>query len=124
VLALRHPQLFPTFLDLSGLTRPTLGPSDDPPRTVAGLFGGSWAAYHQHDPLWLLSRDRFPHTAGWLAAGVDDERARSSLRRVAAAARSAGVAVRSHIEPGGHGWHAWDLAVRQCLPWLWARLTR
>lgn len=124
LLALRHPQRFPTFVDLSGLTRPTLGRTDAPRRTVAGLFGGSWATYRQHDPLWLLRRRRYPAMAGWLAAGQTDTRARAALQRVAAAAQRAGITTEQHIEPGGHGWRAWDRAIQQCLPWLWERLTR
>lgn len=124
LLALRYPQRFPTFVDLSGLARPTLGPTDDPPRTVAGLFHGSWAAYRQHDPLWLLHRRRYPALAGWLSAGAADTRTRDALQRVAAAARRAGIRIQQQTEPGGHGWGAWDQAFRQCLPWLWTRLAR
>lgn len=124
LLALRHPQRFSTFVDLSGLTRPTLGRTDNPARTVAGLFGGSWTSYRQHDPLWLLRRDRYPTLAGWLAAGATDTDARDAQRRVATAAGRAGIAIRQRIEPGGHSWHDWDAAISQCLPWLWSRLTR
>jgi S-formylglutathione hydrolase FrmB len=124
LLALRHAQRFPTFVDLSGLTRPTLGRTDDPSRTVTDLFSGSWTAYQQHDPLWLLRRHHYSTLAGWLAVGATDTRARDAQRRVATAAARAGIAITQRIEPGGHGWHDWDAAMAQCLPWLWSRLTR
>jgi S-formylglutathione hydrolase FrmB len=122
MLALRHEQRFRSFVDLSGLTRPTVGRTDDPGATVERLFGGSRSAYRQHDPMWLLAQHRFTSLSGWFAVGARDTRAAAAQARVVSAARRAGITVSARLEPGAHDWGVWDRAITQCLPWLWARL--
>ena len=124
MLALRHGSRFTTFVDLSGLTRPTVGRTDNRSATLNQLFGGSMSAYDQHDPLWLLARHRYPDLAGWFATGADDTHARAAQNRVVVAAGRAGISTVARLEPGGHAWGVWDRALAACLPWLWARLTR
>ena len=66
MLALRHPDLFATFGDFSGLAGPRAGETnDDTADTVAQLFGGSQQAFAAHEPADLLASSRFPHTGGW-----------------------------------------------------------
>jgi pimeloyl-ACP methyl ester carboxylesterase len=68
-LALRRPDVYPTFLDISGQAQPTLG---DHTQTVQQAFGGDEAAFDRSDPLHELVTTRYPGTAGVFAAGRDD----------------------------------------------------
>lgn len=54
-LAVAHPTLFPTFLDISGQVEPTLGSTD---RTISQAFGGSEKAYRAAMPLSVLAADQ------------------------------------------------------------------
>jgi S-formylglutathione hydrolase FrmB len=123
VLALRHPSTYAAFGDLSGLGRPTVGDTDDRAATVAALFGGSQSAYDRHDPLWLLAHRRYPTLAGWIEYGADDAAVRAASTRLAAAARTAGIAVRETVAAGRHSWSVWRPALVAMLPWLWRRMS-
>jgi S-formylglutathione hydrolase FrmB len=123
ILSLRHPAMYPTFVDLSGLSRPTAARHDDPAQTIATLFGGSRAAYDAHDPLWLLARQRYPQLAGWLACGWRDDETCTAQAVVASAAQRAGIAVAASALPGAHGWTLWSRAFAPALPWLWRRMS-
>lgn len=119
MLSLRHPQVFPAFADLSGLAQPTVGAVNDPPKTIRQLFGGSVAAYDEHDPLWLLRHGHVRTRAAWIAAGANDLEDRSNQSALAGAAQADGVPVRTVIVAGGHHWAAWTSALEQMLPWFW-----
>ena len=121
MLALRHPAQFAVFGDLSGLARPTVGVRDHPAATIAALFGGSVAAYNEHDPLWLLSRRTYPTLAGWFACGIGDGQVRTDQARLTERARAAGITVRASELLGRHDWDVWSTAFRQMLPWIWQR---
>ena len=119
MLALRHPELYRAFGDYSGLTSPTLGETVDPPATVADLFGGSQAAYDAHDPLTLLSTNRYPHAAGWFEVGSADAQFTASQRAIVPLARKAGVDTCAlEISGGGHDFAVWSKAFADSLPWL------
>ena len=89
MLALRHPDLFATFGDFSGLAGPRVGETnDDTADTVAQLFGGSQQAFAAHEPADLLASGRFSHTGGWFEVG------RSTTSRSPAAQQLAPLAPR------------------------------
>ena len=121
MLALRHPNRFGAFADLSGLTRPTVGNTDAPAATIRRLFGGSRAAYERHDPLRLLARHRYPGLSAFFACGSADGGALPAQRRMVAAARRAGLPVVARTLPGGHGWRVWAAGLADALPWMWPR---
>lgn len=123
MLALRHPDRYASFADLSGLTRPTVGETDDPPRTVAQLFAGSRNAYDEHDPIQLLDKRSVTSLAGWLRCGSADTRTCTAQQRIVAAADAAGLPVDSGELAGGHAWTVWQTALGRLLPWLWPRIT-
>jgi S-formylglutathione hydrolase FrmB len=118
-LAVAHPSLFPTFIDMSGQREPTLGGRA---RTVAATFGGNVAAFDAVDPLHELARHRYPGTAGLVAVGAQDNFFRPQARAVAAAARAAGMSITYRAFPGTHSWSVWHAAFSQALPWLAARM--
>ncbi len=117
-LALRRPEVFRTFLDISGQAHPTLG---DPAGTVAAAFGGDVAAYHRVDPLDELRARTYPGTAGVFVVGRDDGIYRPQAEQVAAAARAAGVGVTLLEVPGEHSWSIASHALAGALPWLAGR---
>ena len=117
-LALRRPDVFRTFLDISGQAHPTLG---DPAGTVAAAFGGDVAAYHRVDPLDELRARAYPGTAGVFVVGRDDGIYRPQAEQVAAAARAAGVGVTLLEVPGEHSWSIASHALASTLAWLAGR---
>jgi S-formylglutathione hydrolase FrmB len=117
-LALRRPEVYRTFLDVSGQAQPTLG---DPRGTVAAAFGGDMAALHQVDPVAELHARAYPGTAGILVVGSDDEVYRPQAEQVAAATQADGVAVTLLEVPGEHSWVIATAALATTLPWLACR---
>ncbi|WP_158883870.1 alpha/beta hydrolase [Amycolatopsis anabasis] len=118
-LAVRHPARFPTFLDFSGEKQPM---HDTVQNAVDEVFHGDSAAYARQDPLAILRKTRFPHSAGTIAVGEDDEPYTAEQRAVYEACRNAGMNVRWLPLPGGHDWDVWTAAFAQSLDWLTARM--
>lgn len=110
--------------DFSGLGAPAVDDSTDPQRTVDTLFGGSWAAYDEHDPLVLLRRHRYPGLALWLFTGTADHRVASEQAGVAREAVAAGLRIKIVTMPGGHSWTLWMPALQRFLPWMWPTVGR
>lgn len=124
MLALRHPSQFRLFGDMSGLAHLTVGTKDDPARTIAKLFDGSRADYLGHDPLWLLSRHRYPELSAWFICGTRDDIVCADQAKVVVAARAAGIeTVTSEVLGHRHGWPLWTSALARFLPWAWPRLA-
>lgn len=118
-LAVSHPQLFPTFLDISGQRSPTLGSRA---RTVAAAFGGNDRAFAAVDPLEELAAHPQPGSAGYLVVGAQDRYYRPQAQAVAAAARGAGMSITYQELPGDHSWAVWRPALTVALPWLTQRM--
>jgi S-formylglutathione hydrolase FrmB len=117
-LAVNAPDLFATFVDISGEDAPTLGDRD---RTVQEAFGGDDAAYRAVNPLDVLTTRTFPDTAGYLVGGEQDDVYLPQAQRVLAACRAAGMDVQLHTRPGGHTWEVWGPGLGDALPWLGTR---
>jgi S-formylglutathione hydrolase FrmB len=118
-LALRHPETFPTFLDVSGQAEPTLG---DRPSTVAAAFGGDENAFDEVAPLSELRRRAYPNLHGTLVVGRDDDTYRPQAEQVTTAARAAGATIALVELPAGHSWTLATQALEKALPWLAGRL--
>jgi S-formylglutathione hydrolase FrmB len=118
-LAVNSPQVYPTFLDISGQDEPTLG---DRTRTVNDAFGGDAAAFTAVNPMDVLATRRFTATAGAIVAGEHDATYRPQADKVAKQCRRAGMAVEYRQLPGGHDWRVWRPGLETTLPWLSARL--
>lgn len=120
-MATRHPDLYPSFLDISGEREPAV--SADRARTVQEAFGGDTAAFDALTPLTLLGRNRYPQVRGYFSAGADDTEFGPQVREVAAAAQKAGMSVRIEAVPGeGHSWAVPSAALLPGLDWLAPRL--
>ena len=117
-LAVRRPDVYPTFLDISGQAEPTLG---DRAGTVAATFGGDDAAFRKVNPLDELAAGKFPGSVGVLTVGADDPVYRPEAEQVVAAAQAAGMTVSLVELPGQHTWALAGDALTGALPLIAAR---
>jgi S-formylglutathione hydrolase FrmB len=118
-MAVNAPEVYPTFVDISGEAEPTLG---DHAATVQAAFGGDEAAFAAVNPLDVLRQKQFPGTAGYLVAGEQDTVYGPQAQRVFAACQAAGMDVQLHVKPGGHTFEVWGPGLEDALPWLATRL--
>jgi enterochelin esterase-like enzyme len=118
-LALRHPEMYPSFLDLSGQSEPTLGSRA---RTLKETFDGDEAAFHRNNPADLLATGKFPGSAGVLTAGAGDNEYKPQQQQVLGLCRRNGLDVTWFEVPGVHNWQAWAGGLEASLDWLAARL--
>lgn len=118
-MATNHPDIYPTFLDLSGQLEPTLG---DRTRTVQQAFGGDEAAFVAVNPLDLLTSRTYPDSAGVFVVGANDDEYKPGQQKMYDAAKAAGMDVRYVELPGGHSFAVWAQGLRQELPWLASRM--
>jgi S-formylglutathione hydrolase FrmB len=118
-MAVNKPEVYPTFVDISGEDEPTLG---DHAATVQAAFGGNEAAFAAVNPLDVMARTRFPATAGYFVAGQQDTEYLPEAQRAFAAAQAAGMDVQLHLRPGGHTFDVWGPGLEDALPWLASRL--
>ena len=124
MLGLRAYPHYAVIGDFSGLGTPAVDDSTVPQRTIDVLFGGSRAAYDDHDPLVLLLRHRYAQLALWLFTGVADHRVAREQADVAREAVAAGARIKVVTMPGGHSWKLWMPALQQFLPWMWPTVGR
>lgn len=118
-LALNAPDVYGSFIDISGQEEPTLGSHG---KSVGDAFGGDEAAFNAHDPRHLLAGRNFPDTAGIFVVGASDPDYRPQQEKMFAAAKQAGLAVDFQLKPGSHDWNVFRAGINDNLPWL-ARRT-
>jgi S-formylglutathione hydrolase FrmB len=117
-LSLRRPDVFHTFLDVSGQVAPTLG---DLAATVRAAFDGDLGAYRRVDPLTELGTTRYPDTAGVFVVGRNDDVYRPQAEQLVKATRDAGLTVALREVPGEHSWAIASDALTTALPWIAGR---
>ena len=118
-MATNYPDVYPTFLDISGQEAPTLG---DHQRTIDDGFGGDEAAFKKVNPLDLMASNKYPDTAGVFVIGSDDDAYKPGAQKVYQAAKNAGMDVQYVEVPGGHSFAVWSAGLEKELPWLAQRL--
>jgi len=121
MLALRHPQVYPTFASYSGFASPQFEEATQAV-TVDTLFGGSEEEFAAHDPSQLLRDGHFDGMAGWFEVGNQDVVPAEAARSLQAAASGAGIATCILVRPGGHDFDLWSQALVDSFPWLTWRL--
>jgi enterochelin esterase-like enzyme len=117
-LAVRAPEVYGGFLDISGQREPTLGGRQ---KTVDRVFGGNAAAYTRINPMDIMRSTRFEHTAGLLVAGTSDQVYLPQQRAVLGACLAAGMQASLVVLPGGHTWTVWREGLVRGLPWVGVR---
>ncbi|GAA3054049.1 alpha/beta hydrolase-fold protein [Kitasatospora albolonga] len=118
-LAVNAPQVYGSFLDISGQQEPTLGSHD---KTVEEAFGGDEAAFDAVDPLHVMARQRFPDTDAAFVVGEGDGEYGPQQKVVYQAAVAAGMRAHFQTVPGGHDWNTFRAGLGDNLTWL-ARTT-
>jgi S-formylglutathione hydrolase FrmB len=124
VLALRNPELFPTFADFGGLAGPRVGTTNaDTATAVVQLFGSSADAFAAHEPAVLLSARAYPASAGWFQVGSADAEPLAAATQLVPLAAGAGVTTCLVVRAGvGPGPAMWSAAFADALPWMAARV--
>jgi S-formylglutathione hydrolase FrmB len=118
-LALRNPEVYPSFLDLSGQAEPTLGSRA---RTVKEIFGGDEAAFHRNNPADLLAGKKFPGMAGVVTVGAGDPEYKPQQQKIFDLCRRNGLDTLWFEVPGTHNWQGWAGGFEASLDWLAKRL--
>lgn len=118
-LATGHPDVYPTFLDISGEDEPTIDAGRG--ALISNYFSGDAAAFAAQNPLDVIRTKKLPDTAGIVTVGADDGFYRPQGEEVAAALQKAGVNVQLQTVPGGHTWEAWRAGLQNNLDWLMKR---
>ncbi|MFC9324247.1 alpha/beta hydrolase [Kitasatospora sp. NPDC057015] len=118
-LALNAPEVFGSFINISGQQEPTLGSHG---KSVKEAFGGNEAAFEAVDPMHMLARKKFPDTAGIFVVGSNDQEFRPQQEKMYAAAVRADAAVELQVKPGWHDWTVFRAAISDNLTWLTKRM--
>ncbi|WP_423917446.1 alpha/beta hydrolase [Frigoribacterium sp. 2-23] len=102
-LAAGRPDLFGSFIDVSGELGPSLGSRAT---TIAKGFKGDEAAYEAAQPQALLAAHTpYAATTGFFAVGQNDAKYSKNMTANSEAARRAGIAVTTYVSPGtAHDW--------------------
>jgi S-formylglutathione hydrolase FrmB len=117
-LAVRAPEVYPTFLDVGGQDEPSIGTRE---QTVQELFGGDAGAFHAVNPLDLLATRRYEGVSATIVVGSAEGEDVHRTQRLAEAAAAAGMRVRHLVLPGGHSWTVATTALQLALPEIAAR---
>jgi S-formylglutathione hydrolase FrmB len=108
--ALTRPDVFGSFVDVSGESAPTNGSRS---HTIAVGFGGSERAYLRATPAWLLSHHRYPDEDGLFAVGALDRTYGLVQPVMVRRARAAGLTTGELTIRGmAHSWLTADAGLR------------
>jgi S-formylglutathione hydrolase FrmB len=118
-LALRAPDVYRVFVNISGQEEPSLG---DRSRTVNAAFGGDESAFLRVNPRDEMARQRFPDTAGIFVVGADDSAVKKILTGLDEAAVACGISTQWLEIPGAHSWQVAAEGLRQAMPWVARRM--
>lgn len=118
-LALRHPDLFRTFVDTSGESGPSLGSAS---KTLHELFNGSTSAEQSYDPAALLRAGHGRGMGGWFEVGSSDKTYAHVNQALARLASTNGVAVQIKQLAGVHNFHVFRAGFVDSFAWLCGRL--
>ncbi len=120
-LAAKDPNLFGSFIDVSGQHGPELGSVHS---TIVRGFRGDVAAYVFAQPITIMKRHGpYPHTEAFFATGANDSRYGPVLPILSAAARRAGMHVTTFVVPGAsHDWAAAAIGLARGADWLMPRV--
>ncbi|MFI9273590.1 alpha/beta hydrolase [Kitasatospora sp. NPDC052896] len=115
-LTVEHPNVFTHFEDISGDLGPNTGNKQ---QTIAGLYGGSEAAWAAHDPMTVLAHHpKFKNVSGWFESGDQESQHIQQANELDAEARKDGIKASVTVEPGRHSWQFAATAFAEALPWL------
>ena len=119
MLTLRHQTIYNHFLDMSGDSEATVGPS--PALALQQLFHGSTADMQQHDVDWLLANAPLNSnlTGQFVIARNDEVSLVDGMEATYRNAKSQGMSVSLEVIPqGGHSFALWAQGFKDALPEL------
>jgi S-formylglutathione hydrolase FrmB len=119
LVALRRPDVYRTFIDLSGDLGPNIG---DKAHTIDALFSGDTVAWDAHDPLTLLARRPYPELTAWIAAASGETSHLVIAEQIAKATQAAGIDTTYVVRPGKHNFAFWAASLREAFTWVCGRL--
>ena len=118
-LAVLHPKLFPTFVDIAGLYGQTLGTEQ---QTVDAAFGGNTRRFAEVNPVQILIKHTRPTLWGTVAVGNGDEGYVYVSQLTAQLSRHAGMHIRWYELQGGHSYELWANLLAGSMGWLGDRM--
>ncbi|MFE6751838.1 alpha/beta hydrolase [Kitasatospora purpeofusca] len=117
-LAMRHPDVYPTAVSLSGYYQA----ADDP--STGDLYNGSEQRRNEADLMWRLKNLPQPAISVLLAGTREgDGNYRRETEAFVAATRSPMKVSYSMLETGGHNFETWSKLLPSSLEWISQRLT-
>jgi enterochelin esterase-like enzyme len=119
-LAMNYPTVYPTFIDSSGENQPTIRQGHQV--LLQQYFGGNAAEFQRQNALDVIKTRKYPHTAGIITVGADDQFYRPQGLQAYQGMKRAGINVQLQEAPGGHAWPAWKYGVENNMDWLMTRL--
>ncbi|WP_229705037.1 alpha/beta hydrolase [Williamsia phyllosphaerae] len=125
-LAVRHPDDFATFVDISGDIGPNVG---DKQNTIKTLYGGDSDAWDRFDPATVMrAHGRYTDLAGWFqsegkrSGGQLGSSQITAAKQLSSLADSLGVTTTEVYRAGPHTWSFGAIALADALPWLHERI--
>lgn len=127
-LAVMHPDVFGTFVDIAGDAAPNAGTRAE---TIDRLFAGNTAAYASFDPATVINQHGpYRGEAGWfdvndavgVARDLNPNAQAVAAESLCALGRSAGIDCTVVSQPGNHDWPFASTAFKASLPWLAAKI--
>jgi S-formylglutathione hydrolase FrmB len=117
MLALLHPNVYQTFLDMSGEIGPSL---DSQAQTIQILFHGSYVDWQEHQPLYLLSHRKYSsNTGGFFASGnADTPTTIEQTKELYLAAKQDGLNTVYETVQGPHSFNVFAQIFTDAVPWL------
>lgn len=119
-LAVNYPETYPTFIDISGESEPSIPDGRD--ALIQTYFNGNASAFTDQNAVDVLAGKSFPDSAGIMVVGADDSVYAPQGQTVFEAAKKAGMDVTFQRLPGGHSWEVWKAGLENNLDWLCRRL--
>jgi S-formylglutathione hydrolase FrmB len=129
-LAVMHPELFGSFVDIGGDRRPAAGNRD---QTIARLFGCNVAAFEAFDPGTVISRHgMYRGISGWFAVSAPTSADRTSTapgaeeqaaRTLCALGQAKAITCAVTVFKGKHNWPFAADTFAVALPWLAGQIS-
>jgi S-formylglutathione hydrolase FrmB len=119
-IAVNFPRAYSTFLDMSGESEPSIHGGRG--QLVNEYFNGDEKAFTHQNALNVMTRHRFPKTAGRFVSGISDNKYGTELDPLYTATLQAGMHVQFLKVSGGHSWRMWSSELPRQMPWLMRRI--
>ncbi len=117
----QHPELFGSFLDISGQIQPKIGTDDV---TIALGFGGSKSAWEAAKPLSILARNApYVDEVGVVIVGALDVKYSPGAQTIADGSNAAGIHTTLLSSPGtDHDWNTVKFGFEKGLPTIYRHM--